>query len=68
MSYFGGLKYSVDLWLRDHRVRGGFFAVTAAKTFEEGTVSHMNLAGLGERDIKKGQFASSPFIAQTTTS
>ena len=47
LSALDNLRATVNRWLRDHNTKG-FYAVTGTKTFEDGAISHMNLAGLGK--------------------
>ena len=42
-----GLRRHVQVWLKDHSIKA-FYAVTQAKSFEDGAINCLNLTGLGK--------------------
>ena len=42
-----GLKSGVEMWLKDHGIKA-FFTASHDKSFSDGAISAMNLAGLGK--------------------
>jgi len=47
VSSLESLKQSVNMWMRDHGMKA-FYSVAPSNTFDDGAISQMSLAGLGE--------------------